>query len=758
MSIDASPQTGELYEHALATEAEQRGETLSNLLKVSSYLTAMLDPDELLAGLARRVVEVVPAVHVGLLWLYDRQRSALRIASMYGLESSADRDLPLRLQLRPGVGLAGVVLQRGESILVEGRGRYHEMSSRTIGGSSTDLRDFLGLLPRDLTAVLLPLRTGNQIIGVLELLNLGQSPALRHPDLQVLQTFANLAAGAIRNAQLHAQMQAQQRRLEALGAISTVVSTAADLDELLSNVLDVTLNVVNTPAGALLLLDPARLLLSIGAHRELPKAFVERQRTIPVAAAPCEEAVRYGQPIRRPLIAESGEELLLDAGLNSCVYLPLLAGGTVVGVISIYGDATLYERVDIPSLMTMGNSIGFAIANVMLYEDSQVERRKLRAVIDSIAEGVVLGDAQGRLMLANETARALLSLESVPFQQPLSEMPDFYAVRDLEGEALPVERLPLARALSGEVFHDYRVLLHGASGQDSVMSFSGAPVYDDQNAIEGAVVVFRDITTSQKLERAKDDFLAVAAHELRSPLAAVRGYADLLVRREQRRGEESSPDLRGLNILAQQVTHMLRMVDNLLDVSRLDAGQFSLQLQRINLVSLIQQVIEQQRPTAGDRELVLESEYNELMVMCDTLRIRQVVTNLIGNAIRYSPAATVVLAGLSLERSSRLAAQHPAYRRENARSESGNGDELLALISVRDQGNGISEEHAARLFKRYARGQQRNGEGLGLGLYLSREFVTRHGGVIWVESMMSQGSTFYVALPLEQPADVVSAM
>jgi two-component system phosphate regulon sensor histidine kinase PhoR len=754
MSIDTPTQASEVLDHAVADDVEQRGETLNNLLNVSSYLTSVLDPDELLASLARRVVEVVPAVQVGLLWLYDRQQSALRVASMYGLEPGIDRELLLRLRLRPGIGLAGVVLQRGEPILIEGRGRYREMTSRTSQGPNNDLRQFLELLPRELTAVLLPLRTGNQIIGVLELLNLNQPPALHHPDLQVLQTFANLAAGAIKNAQLHAQMQAQQRRLEALGAISTVVSTAADLDELMSNVLDVTLNVVNTPTGALLLLDPARSILNVGAQRGLPVAFAESQRNITVADAPCEEAVRYGQPIRRPLIAESGEELLLDSGLSSCVYLPLLAGGTVVGVISIYGDATLYERVDVPSLMTMGNSIGFAIANVMLYQDSQLERRKLRAVIDGIAEGVVLCDWQGRLLLANETARALLSLESIPYQQPLSEMPDFYAIRDLEGEALPVERLPLARALSGEVFHDYRVLLSGASGQDSVMSFSGAPVHDDQNTIEGAVVVFRDVTTSQKLERAKDDFLAVAAHELRSPLAAVRGYTDLLVRREQRRGEEDSPELRGLNILAQQVTHMLRMVDTLLDVSRLDAGQFSLQHQRVNLAMLTQQVIEQQRPVSGDRELTLETDRPELLVSCDPLRIRQVLTNLIGNAIRYSPPATTVRVGLSLEWASQLTVDHPAFTsNRRAWPDFPAEDELLVVVSVQDQGAGISAEQVSQLFKRYARGQERRGEGLGLGLYLSREFVTRHGGNIWVESQVGQGSTFYITLPLEQPVD-----
>jgi two-component system phosphate regulon sensor histidine kinase PhoR len=734
-------------------DAERRSKVLSNLLKVSTYLVSVLDPEELLVSLAQRVVEVVPAVQAGLLWLYDRQHAVLRVASLHGLDLGPGREALLELRLRPGEGLAGTALQRGEPLLIEGRARYREMAGHVSQRNLDDIGHLLDSLPRELTTVLLPLRMGNEIIGVLELLNLGSPPPLRRPDLQVLQTFGNLAAGAIKSAQLHAQMQAHQRRLEAFGAIGTAVSTAADLDELMSNVLDVILSVVKTHAGALLLLDPVRSLLSIGAHRGLPAAYVESQHNIAVTDASCEEAVRYGQPVRRPLIAESGEELLLDAGFSSCVYLPLLAGGTVVGIVSLYGDSLLYERVDVQALMTMGNLIGFAIANVMLYRDSHIERRKFAAVINSIAEGVVLCDGQGRLVLANETARSLLSLESIPHQQPLSEMPDFYAIRDLEGAALPVERLPLARALSGEVFHDYRVLLRGASGQDTVMSFSGAPVYDDESSVEGAVVVFRDITVSQKLERAKDDFLAVAAHELRSPLAAVGGYADLLVRREQRRSDEDSPELRGLTILAQQVSHMLRMVDNILDVSRLDAGQLSLQLQPVNLVMLTQQVIDQQRPTAGDRELLLESDQQELIVVCDPLRIRQVLTNLVGNAIRYSPPSTTVCVGLSTERVDRLVALHPAYVTCGAAPASQNGaapdHEILAVISVRDRGAGISDEQSARLFKRYARGRERRGEGLGLGLYLSREFVARHGGEIWVESREGQGSTFYVTLPLD---------
>jgi two-component system phosphate regulon sensor histidine kinase PhoR len=746
MSIESQHQASEISDQPLSDEAERRSQVLNNMLNVSTYLVSVLDPSELLTSLARRVVEVVPAVQAGLLWLQDQQQSTLQVKSLHGVEPTLDSALLDRLRLRTGEGLVGTVWQRGEPMLIEGRGRYHELASRVSQRVQDDIRQLLESIPREVTAVLLPLRIGKQVIGVLELLNLGEGPPLRRQDLQVLQTFGNLAAGAINNAQLHAKMQAHQRRLEAIGAIGAVVSMAADLDELLSNALDVLLRVLETNAGMLLMHDLSHSLLSVVVQRGLPNAFIDLQHGLAVAGSPYEEAVRYGQAISRPLIAEDGEELLIEAEFTSCVHLPLLAGGTVVGVISMYGDETLRERVDVPALMTMGSQLGLAIANVRLYQDTRTERLKLAAVINSIAEGVVLCNHEGRLVLANQSAMELLSVERIPAAQSLSEMPDFYAMRDLEGETLPVERLPLARALSGEVFHEYRLLSRGASGLDTVLSFSGAPVYNDENDVDGAVVIFRDVTTSQKLERAKDDFLAVAAHELRSPLAAVRGYTDLLVRREQRRGEEDSPELRGLTILAQQVTHMLRMVDNILDVSRIDAGQISLQLQRVNLVALVEQVLEQQRPTAGDRSLEMECDEQELIAVCDSLRIRQVLTNLVGNAIRYSPPATRVCVQLTIESAAELAARHPAYAAAHSDLDE---RELLARISVQDQGAGISDEQLGRLFKRYARGRERSGEGLGLGLYLSREFVARHGGEIWAESREGQGSTFYFTLQLE---------
>jgi two-component system phosphate regulon sensor histidine kinase PhoR len=316
--------------------------------------------------------------------------------------------------------------------------------------------------------------------------------------------------------------------------------------------------------------------------------------------------------------------------------------------------------------------------------------------------------------------------------------------------------VPMARALAGEVFHDYRLMLRGASGDQSVMSFSGAPVMADDTAIEGSVVIFRDITTNQRLEQAKDEFLAVTAHELRSPLAAVRGYAEMLLRREQQRTQhdDNSRDVRGLTILSQQVSHMLNMVDNLLDVSRLDAGQLDLQLERINLVSLVSQVLDQQRPVATEHELQLATDHSELWVECDAMRVHQVLTNLVNNAAKYSAPGSPICVQLATRPgahsddeqvqtdSDQGAFEHQPFVRVAHAYE--------AVLSVTDNGPGIPSDQQQRLFQRFYRSSGRSVEGLGLGLYLSREFVHLHGGRIWVESTEGQGSTFAFTLPMRE--------
>jgi two-component system, OmpR family, phosphate regulon sensor histidine kinase PhoR len=714
-----------------------------SLLQATSSLVALLNPAELFRSLIDRVVETLPAVNAAILWVDDRDTGRLEVQAIGGATLDAAAMAALHTcHLRAGEGLAGLTLQRGEPQFAETIRGYRDTADYLSPAIAPAFVLLTERLPRRLVALALPLRVGSETVGVLELISSTETAdadaprPLARTDIPELQVFANIAAAAIKNAQLYDNVQQSERRLKAFDAVVTTISTATDLHDLVSSVLDVVGALVPVQSGALFLLDTTRERLDLGAQRGLPVAAATSLAQIPLAAAPCAEVVQFGQPMVRPLLEERGELPLIDAGLAAAAYFPLLAGGTVAGVLALFGDANLPATVDREMLLPICNQVGFAVANVRLYEDSQAERRKLNTVLTSIAEGVLLCDARGRLTLANDAALQLLGLDSLPFEQFLADLPDFTAARDLIGQPVLPEALPFARALAGELFQDYRLLLHGATEDAMVLSFSGAPARAEMGAIEGAVVVFRDVTARQRIERAKDDFLAVAAHELRSPLAAVRSYADLLLRREQQRNEADSRDLHGLTILTQQVSHMLRMVDNLLDVSRIDAGQLDLQLQRVNLVPLVAQVIDQQRPAAGGRELVMESLVDDLIVEGDSLRIRQVLTNLVGNAIKYSPpdgAITVRIRRVASGEEIRPDSYGPA-----------------AMICVHDNGSGITPEQQARLFQRYYRVRNHRAEGLGLGLYLSRQFVQMHGGQIWVESVEGHGSSFHVMLPLQK--------
>ncbi|ACL24579.1 ATP-binding protein [Chloroflexus aggregans] len=703
-------------------------ERVRRWMRASAAWLSLQEPERLFPALTQSFIEVLPEIRAAILWLV--RASSLQPVAQAGLTMPAAlTEQWLKIKLRPGEGVAGLAWQRETTVQQHGEHGYRELQGLAPPHVQAIFQAMSDLLPRSLTVTATPLRAGHVLVGVLELIGCDAKALDVEPD--DLDMIASIVAAAIRNAQLYDEIRRSNQRLKAFDAVVTSISTAADLPDLVQSVLTVVLELTPARSGALLIFDPAQECLQLSAWRNLDRAVLSSFDQVPVDTSPCAEVVRYGQPAFRPLLIERGEEALLAAGMVEAAYLPLLAGGTVTGVLALFGEVNLNRSLDKDMLMPICNQVGFAIANVRLYEDSQRERRKLHTVVESIAEGVLLCDRHGRLTLANQAAQELLDEAVLSFETPLASIPELYDLRDLDGNPLTPDDLPFTRALRGDTFYDYRLMRRKPDGSERFLSFTGAPAINEQGEVEGAVITLRDITANQKVQRAKDEFLAVAAHELRSPLAAVRSYADLLLRREQQR-EGDARDLHGLTILTQQVSHMLRLVDNLLDVSRLDAGQFDLQYQTVNLVTLAQQVIDQQRPSAGNRELLLETEAPELWISCDAVRIRQVLTNLLNNALKYSPAGSVVSVRV---RSASLPANNaPA-----------------ALISVSDQGPGIPASEQERVFQRYYRSPGRRGEGLGLGLYLSREIVQLHGGQIWIESREGQGSTFMVLLPSERP-------
>lgn len=227
----------------------------------------------------------------------------------------------------------------------------------------------------------------------------------------------------------------------------------------------------------------------------------------------------------------------------------------------------------------------------------------------------------------------------------------------------------------------------------------------------------------REASQAKDVFLSIASHELKTPLTTIKALAQMTRRRLEQSG---SPDASYLDRMERAIRRMEMLANDLVDVSRIQAGKLALRMERADLAALARQVAYEQA-ALSERTVLVDVPDTPIAIAMDTERIWQVLTNLLANALKYSPKETPVAVTLSA-----------------------NGGE--AVICVRDQGDGIPPHELEHVFERFYRGQDAriwngSGVGLGLGLFISRELVERHGGRIWVDSTVGEGSAFYIALP-----------
>lgn len=356
------------------------------------------------------------------------------------------------------------------------------------------------------------------------------------------------------------------------------------------------------------------------------------------------------------------------------------------------------------------------------------ERERFRTTLTSIGDAVVVTDAQGRITLLNPVAQALTGWSAEALGQPLEAV--FHIVNETTRKAVenPVSQVIRLGAIVGLANH---TVLIAKDGTELAIDDSGAPIRDAHGRIVGVVLVFRDVTQRRGSERAledadrrKDEFLAMLAHELRNPLAPIRNAAHtlaLLGTGDDRVRWVSS-------VIERQVGLMTRLVDDLLDVSRITSGKITLQRATVSVREVLAQAVETARPLAESRGQALEVDVPEdsAWVDGDPARLAQAVGNLLDNAIKYTDDGGRI--GL------------------RARVEA---DEVV--IVVEDSGVGVDPEllpHVFDLFIQADRSLERKQGGLGLGLTLVRRLVEMHGGRVEAASAgPGLGSAFTIRLP-----------
>lgn len=384
-----------------------------------------------------------------------------------------------------------------------------------------------------------------------------------------------------------------------------------------------------------------------------------------------------------------------------------IAEGNYTGEVKIYSDDELGQ------LGQAINDLSFKIKEAQ--ESTESERQRLDSVLRHMSDGVIATDRRGRIVIMNTAALDILNLKSEKvIGIPLLEI-------------LPLEEHVTFRELLET--QQERLIHLEEDGEDSMIQCEFSVIQRESGFISGLVCVLTDVTEQQKIERERRNFVSNVSHELRTPLTSIKSYTEALVDGAWE-NKEIAPGF--LNVIETETDRMMRMITDLLNLSRMDQNRFGLEKEFINMNELVLHIVNR-------FEMVLQSEpyrdknyriltditQRDLWVELDQDKITQVLDNIINNAIKYSPDGGRIIV--------RLMETHTDI-----------------IVSVSDEGLGIARKDIPHLFDRFYRvdkARSRAMGGSGLGLAIAQEVIQLHGGKIWVNSIENKGSTFFVSLP-----------
>ncbi len=409
--------------------------------------------------------------------------------------------------------------------------------------------------------------------------------------------------------------------------------------------------------------------------------------------------------------------------VHSATGFPIVAEGTVIGVLAFYchGVRNLDEET-LDMLGGFGRQLGQYVERKIAEQQLTEERNFQRMTLSSIGDGVVTSDTAGAITYMNSVAEQLTGwkLEEARGRKSIEVM---HMESEREEEAVADQvRAVLESGTSYDL--EERTLLVHRDGRRIPVADSAAPIRDEDGKTTGVVMIFRDVSARRELERMKDEFISIVSHELRTPLTSIRGSLGLL---EAGVAGELPPKVqRMLTIAVSNTDRLIRLINDILDIERMESGKVQLEKAECRIHEVMRQAVEAVHGMASQNEVEILLKPINAIVWADQDRILQIMTNLLGNAVKFSTSGGTV----TLE---------------------GEANAARVLLKVVDTGRGIPADRLDSIFGKFQQvdaSDSRQKGGTGLGLAISRTLARQHGGDIWVESELGKGSTFYLSLPI----------
>jgi PAS domain S-box-containing protein len=403
----------------------------------------------------------------------------------------------------------------------------------------------------------------------------------------------------------------------------------------------------------------------------------------------------------------------------------------------------------------LGPHAGLAMERAILMLSSD-DARQLDTAFDALTDSVLIFDHEGRILHANAADRAMLgySVDTSDITTSLRERGQVMILRDPQGQPITGDQSPFERILRGETLNGQQTMdarLRTLDGRDIEVNISSAPFVDAAGRLDGGIVVTRDVTEQRAHERnlqstirLMQEFLAIAAHELKTPITASKAYVQLAARGMNRLEGMATTEapalvgsiqhmLKNLFDAERSAERLARLIERLLDVAHIQTNKLELRVEAVDLAAIIHARVREQRLATPARAIRYKVRpIRAVPSLVDPDRIGQVLLNYLANALKYSPEDGVVEVTLDVR-------------------------DAVARVSVRDAGLGIPAAEQERIWTRFEQlgSTQQPGasSGLGLGLYISRALVEAHGGHVGVDSAIGQGSTFWFDVPLAPHSD-----
>jgi PAS domain S-box-containing protein len=423
------------------------------------------------------------------------------------------------------------------------------------------------------------------------------------------------------------------------------------------------------------------------------------------------------------------------AAIVSLMAVPMFLGERVIGALSATSrTVAAFSTEDLNLLSAFADQAVVAVKNARLYEQLVQEQRQtaqlyrhveerrseLEAILRGIGDGVIVTDSDLNLLLMNPVATRIFQLRpDITSSMPLPDVIPNAELVALFQEALHSKGKSEVREISLNSQDEAAVTIYQALA---------SPFLDTEGRVRGLATVLRDVTAQKEIERMKSNFLSVVSHELKTPLHSIKGFVDIILMGKTGRITDTQKDF--LQTVQDQATHLQNLINDLLEFSRLESGQVKLRLGEVKVAELAAVVCERLRPLAesGQIQLVNRAAPGVSPIVADQMRIEQVLSNLIDNAIKFTPPMGTVTVDASDQ-----------------------GEQVV--VSVSDTGIGIPGGELEKIFDRFYQvqsGSTRKYRGTGLGLTICKHIVEYHQGRIWAESVEGKGSKFSFLLP-KQP-------